>query len=63
MPNSFLPTCNCPIGNGFLQTKELCSHLIFVCDLWVKQLIDKDERKITKKILHNLFIIKKDKII
>ena len=58
--DSFLPTCNCPIGNGFLQTKELCSHLIFVCDLWVKQLIDKDERKITKKILHNLSVLKQD---
>ncbi len=58
--DSFLPSCNCPIWNGFLQTKGLCSHLIFVCDLWVKQLIDKDERKITKKILYNLSVLKQD---
>ena len=56
--NSFLLSCNCPIGNGFLQTKGLCSHLIFVCDLWFKELIDKDDKKISKKILHNLSIMK-----
>ena len=58
--DSFLPSCDCPIGNGFLQTKELCSHLIFTCDLWFKQLLDRDERKITKKILHNLSVLKQD---
>ena len=61
--DSFLPSCNCPIWKEFSQTRGLCSHLIFACDLWFKQLIDNEERKITKKILHNLFIIKKDKII
>jgi hypothetical protein len=58
--DSFLPSCNCPIGNGFLETKGLCSHLIFVCDLWFKQLIDKDEQKISKKILHNLSVLKQN---
>ena len=55
--NSFLLSCNCPISNGFLQTKGLCSHLIFVFDLWFKQLIDDNERKITKKILHYLSVL------